>query len=244
MAEPQNPPMLFYVDPQPLTVAQHGTWRLKDGDLAFTKDAVGVPLVSSEFVDAARYYPILFAASDEGGPIALTGIDNGNLFLKDNVWDPQTYIPAYVRRHPFILMALSIDSQNLALGIDISSNRVVQSGTEGAALFDGEKPSELTTSALNFCSVYASEANNTAEFTRALRAKGLLVERRLDFTLPGDKKFAINGFQTIESEKLSELDAETVVEWHRKGWMAACYAHLQSLARVNELLDRRSKQSA
>jgi SapC len=236
---------LFYRDPQPVTVAAHGNWRLKDGDLSYAKDALGVPLVIGEFVDAARFYPIVFAAGDQAGAIALTSIDTGNLFLKDGRWDDQAYIPAYIRRHPFILIGMpNGEQQNLALGIDAGSPRWTQDPNEGVPLFDGEKPTDMTTSAMNFCSAYTVEADHTATFVKALRDKGLLEDRQLDCTLPGDKKYTINGFQTIDAKKLTDMDSETIVEWHRKGWMAACYAHLQSHGRVNDLLNRRAGQSA
>ena len=112
------------------------------------------------------------------------------------------------------------------------------------ALFEGDQPSQLTKDAMNFCSAYTGEAEVTRQFIAALRAKDLLVDRRLDFTLPGDKKFAVDGFQIIDAQKLTDLDAETVADWHRKGWLAASYAHLQSLNRVNELLDRRARRLA
>jgi hypothetical protein len=48
-------------------------------------------------------------------------------------------------------------------------------------------------------------------------------------------------FQVIDTKKLTELDAETVVEWHRRGWLAACFFHLASLQRVTEILSRRAK---
>jgi len=245
MADSTTGSALFYVNPQPLTLTDHGSWRLIDGNVAYAKDALGVPLVIGEFSDAARFYPILFASGPDGGPIVLTGIDGENVFVANDTWDAQTYIPAYLRRHPFIFISVSQeDPQNFALGIDAGSGRFAKEGTEGIALFEGDQPSQLTKDAMNFCSAYTGEADVTRQFIAALRAKDLLVDRRLDFTLPGDKKFAVDGFQIIDAQKLTDLDAETVADWHRKGWLAASYAHLQSLNRVNELLDRRARRLA
>jgi hypothetical protein len=247
MAESQTTgTALYYTDPQPVTLETHRHWRLKDGDVSFTKDSLGTPIVVGEFVDAARYYPILFAAGEDGGPLAMTGIDTGNLFVKEGHWEGRVYIPAYIRRHPFILIGMKPgpNPEDLALGVDAASPRWIkeEGATEGAALFDGDEPSQLTKDALQFCSAYTGEAQGTQEFVKALRAKGLMADRRLDFTLPGDKKYGIDGFQLIDAEKLTDLDGKTLIEWHRKGWLAACYAHLQSLARVDELLGRRASQ--
>lgn len=247
MAEAQtNGSALYYTDPQPVTLEAHRHWRLKDGDVGFTKDSLGVPIVVAEFVDAARFYPVLFAAGDDGGPLVMTGIDTGNLFLTENLWEAGVYIPAYIRRHPFILIGMKPgpSPEDLALGVDAGSPRwsKEEGSTEGIALFEGDEPSALTKDALQFCSNYTGEAQNTQEFVKALRAKGLMTDRRLDFTLPGDKKYAVDGFQLIDAQKLTDLDGKTLIEWHRKGWLAACYAHLQSLVRIDDLLNRRARQ--
>lgn len=249
MAESQTTgTALYYTDPQPVTLEAHRHWRLKDGNVAFTKDSLGVPVVIGEIIDAARNYPVLFAAGEEGGPLAMTGIDTGNLFVTGEHWEGRVYIPAYVRRHPFILIGMKPgpNPEDLALGVDAASPRWVkeEGSTEGNALFDGDEPSQLTKDALQFCSAYTSDAQATQEFMKALRDKGLLVDRRLDFTLPGDKKYAVEGFQLIDAQKLTDLDGKTLIDWHRKGWLAACYAHLQSLSRIDELLDRRARQEA
>ncbi|MEY4762031.1 MAG: hypothetical protein RLZZ200_1887 [Pseudomonadota bacterium] len=249
MAESQTTgSALFYTDPQPVTLETHRHWRLRDGDVSFTKDSLGIPLVVSEFVDAARYYPVLFAGGDDGGPLAMTGVDTGNLFLQGALWEAGIYIPAYVRRHPFILIGMKPgpNPEDLALGVDAGSSRWItaEGETDGAPLFEGDEPSQLTKDALQFCSLYTSEAQSTQEFLKALRAKGLMVNRKLDFTLPGDKKYSVDGFQIIDSQKLTDLDGKTLIDWHRKGWLAACYAHLQSLNRVDDLLGRRARQEA
>ena len=46
MAESQTTgTALYYTDPQPVTLEAHRHWRLKDGNVAFTKDSLGVPVV-------------------------------------------------------------------------------------------------------------------------------------------------------------------------------------------------------
>ena len=235
---------LFYVDPQPLLSTDHAAWRLRDGNIAFASDALGIPVVLGEFADAARCYAILFAAGEEGGPVILTGVDNNNQFMADGYWDATTYVPAYVRRHPFGLINMGTVTEgqpDLALAIDVASPRFAREGEEGVALFEAGEPSQLTRDAMQFCTAYSGEAGVTVEFCKALRAKGLMMSRRLDGTLPDGKKVTVDGFEVIDVQKLTDLDAETIVEWHRKGWMAAAYYHLASLSRVGDLMERRAK---
>lgn len=241
-AAPANP--LFYKNPQVLVPQVHGEWRLKGGNAAFAAAAIGVPVVITECADLGRFYPVLFGAGKDFGPIALTGLIDRNLFIQDDLWDQSTYIPAYVRRYPFGLATVPDDKDRLVLVIDEASNLFVQGGTEGAALFEGSEASQLTKDALQFCENWHRETFATQAFCDALREKNLLVDRRVDGTLPDGKKFAIDGFQIIDSKKLSELDSETVTDWHRRGWLAACYYHLSSLARIGDLVARTAKPVA
>jgi hypothetical protein len=232
---------LFYSNPQPLSPSLNGSWRLKNGSLAFTTGAVCIPLVIGEFAQAARNYPVLFAAGQDTGPLVLTGLKTTNLFVENDQWDPTAYVPAYVRRYPFGLMALNDDAVNLALCLDKGCGWLVEDGSEGRALFENGEPTQLTKDALEFCSRFGDETRRTREFIEALRARQLLVDRQVEGTLADGKPFRVDGFQIIDEQKLTELDAETLVEWHRKGWLASAYFHLASLERVGELVNRQSR---
>jgi len=232
----RNP--LFYSDPQPLGSDRFGSWRMKGGNAAFTANAMGIPVVLGEFADAARNYAILFAAGEGNGPILLTGISDHNLFVKDGTWEEKTYVPGYVRRYPFALGGIEGDADRLVLAIDAASDFFVKDGTEGIALFENNEPSQFTKDAMGFCESWQRETLNVAEYVKALREKGLLVPQRLDGTLANGRKFSVDGFEIIDQQKLTDLDAETVVAWHRRGWLSASYLHLISLNRVNELIAR------
>ena len=117
-AKPRRP--LFYADPVALHVDRHAEWRLLDGNAAFAACATAIPLVLTDFVPAARSYPILFTA-DTAAPIALTGLQRSDLFVDAaGAWAPDCYVPAYVRRYPFILVEVP-DRSDLGLAIDGAS---------------------------------------------------------------------------------------------------------------------------
>ena len=44
----------------------------------------------------------------------------------------------------------------------------------------------------------------------------------------GGQKINFSGFQIIDEEKFNKMDEKTFMEWHRKGWIGAIYAHLFS----------------
>lgn len=232
---------LFYRQPEPLTAAAHGDWRIRGGDLRFAETAHVVPLVVSEFVQAARFYPILFT-TDGAAPVALLGLERRNLFVSDGAWQPRTYVPAYVRRYPFGFMALR-EPGRFALAIDAASEAIGRGEGEGEPLFADGAPSPLTQEALKFCDAYQGEAAGTDSFRQALVARDLLVDRRAEVTLPDGRKFAVEGFQLVDPTRLAALDAETVVDWQARGWLALVHFHLMSLDRFSDLLSLQDEQA-
>ncbi len=227
---------LFYRDPQPLSSTHHADWRLGEGDLAFAEEAPFVPIVIGEMVSAARCYPVVFAAGD-ASPVAVLGLERGNLFAADGQWAADAYIPAYVRRYPFGFIATT-EPDGFVLAIDAGSPRVLQSGEEGGALFEDGRPSALTRQALQFCDGFRIEAQATEAFATALKEQDLLIERRADATLPDGRKLGLHGFQIVDVERFATLDGATVLAWHRNGWLALVHFHLASLERFPALLAR------
>lgn len=226
---------LFYRDPQPLSVAQHGAWRLKDGDVAFAAETPFVPVVVSEIAAAARCYPVVFSAAEGAQPVAVLGLEQRNLFVADGRWMDEAYVPAYVRRYPFGFIA-TLNPDGFALAVDAASERLTPSGEEGAALFDGGQPTQLTQEAMAFCNAFQGEAAATQAFGEALRAQDLLIDRRADVTLPDGRKLGLDGFQIIDTERFAKLDEAVVLDWHRRGWLALVHFHLASLERFGALL--------
>ena len=102
----QNLP-LFYNAVEPVNVTQHGKMKvrkmLKMGQVAKTH---AIPVTVDEFTLAQRHYPIVFSIGDKPIPIALMGLNEGvNVYLDNDGRpnDPSIYIPAYIRRYPFLL---------------------------------------------------------------------------------------------------------------------------------------------
>lgn len=235
---PTSPLPLFYREPLPLSASAHADWRLKDGDATFAQDAAYAPLVLGELAAASGSYPVVFAGA-QAAPVAILGLEQRNLFVADGQWAPFVHVPAYVRRYPFGFIATR-DPDDFVLAIDAGSDRVVQTGDEGEALFEDGKPSVLTLGALAFCDAFKSEATATAAFSQALLDNNLLIDRRADATLPDGRKLGLEGFQIIDPKAFAALPDTDVLDWHRKGWLALVHHHLASLDRFVDLLSRES----
>ena len=92
-----------------------------------------VPLASVEIPHAAREYTIVFAGTDEVQPIVLLGVGaQENLYVtEDGGWDA-AYIPAFVRRYPFVF-SKSAEGDKFTLCIDESWDGCNQEGRGQAA---------------------------------------------------------------------------------------------------------------
>ncbi len=228
---------LFYKQPQPLQAGVHDKLSLaKQTSYAFAAEANSVPLVSGEMATACRHFPIVFTEGQQPAPVAVLGLrGQENLFIDaEGQWRAGIYIPAYIRRYPFIFME-NADQSQFTLCLDMAAANVVENRDN--PLFDDEgKPSELARSALEFCREYQNQHAYTAEFCRALAEAELLVENRADITLPGGQRLTLSGFKVIDEAKFNALPEQEFLRWRAKGWLTLVYCHLISIAAWPTLL--------
>jgi hypothetical protein len=233
--DPQLP--LFYRSISAVDAIRHGGKSLRRSiGFGFARHAHAVVLNGNEFELASRHYPIVFTSQPQIVPLALLGLKPGqNLFLRpDGEWRPSTYVPAYVRRYPFILHT-SADNQQFTLCADESSG-AFEDGAERPLFIEG-KPSEALRSAFNFCAAFHNDFNATREFGDQLVERGLLVPNQAEVTLASGEKLAVSGFEVIDRGRFSGLPDSAFLEWRRKGWIGWVYAHFLSQGNWPALVD-------
>ena len=229
-------PPLFYSEPAPVTADTHGEFKiLRERDFSFAKDTNAVPVTTPEFVLAARHYPIVFVGEQLVPTIALGFRPDQNLFVSDDgEWERRCYIPAYVRRYPFILLGKE-DDERLQLGVD---NTAKSDHADARPLFEGDKETQVVTDALDLCQQFHGAYQATDEFSQMLATSDLVEDRTLELDLPNDEKLSIGSFSSINEQKLREAPDEKILEWRNKGWLAAMYFHVASLNNWELLMDR------
>ena len=241
----------LYKDPVLLDPAQHRALRMGVlTDYSITKGMHAVFLTATEFMQAGLEFPILFVHSGdrdaEGrlllSPIVLLGLTQGeNLCVKGTRWDAR-YIPAFIRRFPFLTANLKGAS---GPGVLIDKSWSGFSATEGEPLFTADdKPSPALDQAIKFLEMFEQEAQRTRLFCARLAELDILKEMKADATLPDGKTLSVDGFYTVDDEKLRELPDATVLELHRNGMLMLLTMHLASLTNMKHLVDRKALRDA
>lgn len=238
--------LLFYENVVVLNRDTHRDLRLKPQDnLKFAAETNCVPLALVEFGDVAREYPIVFARLPGGlVPVALLGLrDAENLYLTaEGKWDAR-YVPAFVRRYPFIAVQDNNAPDKLLVCMDDKFPGF--NAEEGERLFDENgAETDYLKNALAFVQGYQNEAQRTAEFCREVEQLGLLNEMSAMAELNDGRKFRLDGLWVIDEAKLQALSAAAAVDLFRRGWMGLVYAQLLSLGHLRVLLDRTALRGA
>ena len=229
---------LFYKDLMPLSSVDHANFRARALDKAdFLIDQHAVPLTSDEFISASRYYPIVFSAGDNPVPLALMGLNEGvNTFVdaEGKLINP-VYVPAYVRRYPFMLAKLRPDTDELSLCFDPTSGAVGEF-EEGDALFENGEPTEPTKAVLEFCKNFEEAGQRTGQFIEELQKADLLMDGEVAIQPEGsDKPFIYRGFKMVDENKLRELRGDVLRKMMQNGMLSLIFAHLFSLQLMREI---------
>ncbi|MCA0207531.1 MAG: SapC family protein [Proteobacteria bacterium] len=235
---------LFYKDLVPLSSVDHADFHARPLDNAeFLVGQHAIPLTSDEFVSACRFFPIVFSAGENPVPLALMGLNEGiNTFVDDEgkLLNP-VYVPAYVRRYPFLLARLQPDSEELSLCFDPTSGALGKFD-EGDALFVDGQPSEQVQAVLEFCKNFEEAGQRTGLFMDELKKADLLMDGEVAIQQEGnDKPYVYRGFQMVDENKLRELRGDVLRKLMQNGILGLIFAHLFSLQLMREVFAEQIK---
>ena len=242
MASQPNMLPLFYNGLEPLSSEAHGDWRIKPQDTApFLIGQHAVPVTVDEFPLVQRFMPIVFSVGDEAIPLALMGLNEGvNVFVDDagKLVETNFYVPAYVRRYPFMLARLRPEAQELSLCFDPTTD-AIGAFDEGEALFTDGQPSETTKAILAFNETFEQAGQRTQAFMRDLREQGLLMDGEVSIQPEGaPQPFIYRGFQMVNEEKLKGLRGDQLRKMMQSGMLPLIHAHLFSLQLMPVIFNR------
>jgi hypothetical protein len=233
--------VLFYSQPEPLNPEMHAKLGVKrmDGPFRFARQGHAIPLTVGEFPLAAVTGPIIFVG-DERLPIAVMGLNAGeNMFVHDDgMFEPGVYIPAYVRRYPFVF-ANDSGANQMVLCVDRAAEFIVEGGD--MPFFEDGKPSQYTQNCIEFCNNFELERQRTLSFVQLLKDLDLFEQKTASYTpanvdgTPGEPQ-KIADYWGVSEEKLNKLPSDKLTELRDNGALGQIYAHLLSLVGWDRLV--------
>jgi hypothetical protein len=195
-----------------------------------------------EFRSVQASYPILFHRDERGEfyPVALFGFQSGeNLFLDETGWNAR-YVPAMIRRQPFLIGFEANEGQGgerrRMLSLEMGSPRV--STERGEPLFEplGGRTPFLEEMASLLETLYRG-TEHSKEFVRALQQHGLIESVNFDITLADGSRNQLLGFFAIDEDKLQGLSGEVLGELNSKGFLMPLFMILASTVNMRTLVD-------
>ncbi len=204
-------------------------------------------VAGTEFSDACKEFPVVWVAAgnDQAGkpqvaPIAVFGLQAGqNLCVDANGWRVR-YVPAVLRLFPFALAR--VGPSEIVVCIDESWSGF---GSQGQPLFDDKgEPSEFTVTVQKQLESFEVEVERTRLAGALLVEKGLLRDMRFDATLPDGSKVSVDGFLTIDEDKLGKLTDADLLTLNRNGLMGLIHAHQISLGNMARLVEWHAERLA
>lgn len=244
---PQNANLpLLYNDLMPLSSIDHAKWRIAEmSDVAFLASQHAIPVTVDEFAMIQRHFPIVFSAGDNPVPLALMGLNEGvNTFIgEDGKVSEPIYLPAYIRRYPFLLARLRPDSEDLSLCFDPTSNAIGAFDAGEELFIEGQERSPAITRIMGFCEEFEQSGMKTGQFMAELAEHKLLMEGEVSIQVDGQEQpFIYRGFQMIDENKLRDLRGDVLRKMMQSGMLPLIHAHLFSLPLMRDIFARQMAQ--
>ena len=232
--------LMIYETAVPVSHARHSNWSLEVGTTyAFCRKVNSVPLMATEFASAALEYAIVFGdIGDVVMPAAVLGVrTDENLYVtKQGHWQAK-YVPAFVRRYPFIVSSRD-EGKTFTLCIDEAFAGLNQSG-RGERLFGNDgKPTPYVEDMLKFLQRYQLEFRRTEAFCKKLKDLNLLEPMRAQIELGSRQRMALRGFSVVQRARLKTLTANVLAELVRSDELELIYNAFVSMRNFATLRDR------
>lgn len=171
-------------------------------------------------------------------PAVILGVqDSNNLYVDDSGAWRGKYIPAFVRRYPFVF-STDKSGKNFILHIDESFSGCNREG-RGERLFDNDgQQTQYLKSILNFLQDYQGRFMRTKQYCDRLKSLDLLQPMQAQFNLTTGEQRSLSGFMTVNRDKLKAISAEDLETMFRNDELECTYLHLHSLRHFGDMIER------
>lgn len=232
--------LLIYETAVPVSKTRHGDCSVEmAGGYEFTRHVNAVPLMAIEFPAATQEYAIVFAGKDDViMPSVILGMrGQENAYLDSAGGWRAKYIPAFVRRYPFVFSS-SDDGKTFTLCIDEAYAGFNRAGRGQAMFAEDGKPSVYVDGVLKFLQEYQAQFQRTRIFCDKLRKLDLLEPMQATLALETGERISLTGFMAVSRDKVKALSGEALAELAKTDELELLYLHLQSMRNFNVMRDR------
>ena len=207
-------------------------------DYSFSKDTNSVFLTGAEFGVASNEFSIVFSQATNGSivPAVLLGLrNNENLYLDGKKWRAK-YVPAFIRRYPFVLAEGGEDSEKMTVCVD--STYAGFDSKDGDQLFTSKgNYSAYLKNVISFLQEFRGQFKLTQDFVARLQELDLFSEYSANIEMKSGEKFSLGSLLIVNEKKFLKLKDDVVLELFRSGQLAWIYFHLVSLSNMGNLVD-------
>lgn len=199
-----------------------------------------------EYRDIQTNFPICFCKDPETGNFytaALFGFEeNENLFLEGDNWDA-AYTPLMIERQPFFIGSQPSQDgeEQRVIYIDMDSPRVSTTDGEGLFLEQGGTSEYLQRISSILEAIHQGQ-KQTKEFVDVMLKYDLIENFSLNVELNDGTQNQLQGFYTINEERLNALSSEAVTELMASGHMQSAYMVIASMSNFRSLIERKNKR--
>lgn len=233
--------VMFYNQPEPLNPQVHGDLGVNytDRPFGFVSKTHVVPITVTEFAPCSLSYPIVFVGENKT-PLCVMGLRDGeNLYVSDDgMFRTDVYIPAFVRRYPFVFAA-DDKGERYVLCVDRAAPFI--SEKPEVPFFEDGQPSQYTQNAMQFCNDFETERRRTDQFVKLLTDLDLFEVKEATFNPPNPdgtpgQPQKLADYYGVSEAKLKALPNDKFLELRDNGALAQIYAHMTSLLSWDKLI--------
>ena len=230
---------LFFKQPAVLDKDRHAkAGVITTTQYEFARATNSIALNVLEFIEAAKFYPIVFTDPANPFPAAILGLEQTNYYVEKNgEWKADHYIPAYARQYPFIFFQQP-GTDTFFLSVDEGSPHFRPNGGEGTTpIYNADAtPTDLTKNALQFCSEYYQQHVITRNFCEDLTKHKLLIPYQSQAQFKSGRIVSLAQFMIIDEQAFNNLSEEVFLDFKQKGWLPFIYFALASSSNWRRLV--------
>lgn len=225
----------MFKQPEALNAERHARLGLAEQPIySHAAEEMLTPIFSGEAWQIAREYTMVFP-NEVGLPLAILGYEQGvNAYLGNNGSWWGRYVPAHIRRYPFIAAPQQTDTgqQQFTVMIDASAPQLLEDG--GQPLFEEGQPSQLLKEVQRVLSNLQTDTQRTQQLVKQIDEAGLLVKQSLHIKVKEGEDKGLQGFRVIDQAAFRQCDGETLAALNKTGALDLIQAHLCSLTNLQD----------